>query len=148
MTLQTQTNKDFDLKFTKNPISNDVLIKVDRPNLHRFPALEQSMLNILMTSSQERRFSPKFGGNVQKSLFELMSDFEEISVPGEINIRETIRLALQNYEPRIQVTNIDFGTNRRYEDNSNRNKLEINISYMVPPVAEILTYTLGIKRVK
>ena len=148
MTLQIQTNKDFDLKFTKNPISNDVLIKVDRPQLNRFPALEQSILNILMTSSQERRFSPKFGGNVQNSLFELMSDFEEISVPGEINIREMIRLSLQNYEPRILVTNIDFGTKREYATIADNNKLNINISYMVPPVKEILTYTLGIKRVK
>lgn len=143
-----QTNKDFDLKFSKNPISNDVLIKIDRPELNRFPALEQSILNILMTGKQERRFSPKFGGNVQSALFELISDFEEISVPGEINIKETIKIALKNYEPRIQVKNINFGTKDEFKRNSDRNLLNINISYSVPPVAEVLTYTLGIKRVK
>jgi len=143
-----QTNRDFDLKFTKNPISNDVLIKIDRPELGRFPALEQSIHNILMTSTQERRFSPKFGGNVQKSLFELLSDFEEISVPGEINIRETIKIALENYEPRIEVKEINFGTDKDFAANADNNGLKISIRYSVPPVNEVLTYTLGIKRVK
>tara|TARA_B110000037_G_scaffold216147_1_gene274689 strand:- start:1199 stop:1648 length:450 start_codon:yes stop_codon:yes gene_type:complete len=143
-----ETNKDFDLKFTRNPISNDVLIKTDRPDTNRFPALEQSITNILMTNKFERRFSPKFGGDIQTSLFELMSDFEEISVPGEINIRETIKIALKNYEPRIRVNNISFGTKDEWMMGMNDNKLNITINYSIPPVNEVLTYTLGIKRVK
>jgi phage baseplate assembly protein W len=135
MAYATETNRDFDLKFMKNPISNDVVMKIDRPDRVRFPAIEQSITNILMTSKLERRFMPSYGGDVLKTLFELMTDFERISVPGEINIREIIKLSLKKHEPRIV-------------EDSNSNKLNIIIKYSVPPVYEVLTYTLGIKRVR
>ena len=145
MAYATETNKDFDLKFMKNPISNDVVMKIDRPNKSRFPAIEQSIANILMTSKMERRFEPAFGGNVLKTLFELMTDFDKMSVPDEINIREVIKMALTKYEPRITVENVDFGN---WKEDSNSNKLNITIMYSVPPVNEVLSYTLGIKRVR
>ena len=145
MAYATETNRDFDLKFMKNPISNDVVMKIDRPNLARFPAIEQSITNILMTSKLERKFMPAFGGNVLTTLFELMTDFDKISVPGEINIREVIKMSLKKYEPRIVVEDVDFGDWKR---DSNSKKLNITIMYSVPPVNEVLSYTLGIKRVK
>ena len=145
MAYSTETNRDFDLKFMKNPISNDVVIKIDRPDRARFPAIEQSITNILMTSKLERKFMPSFGGNVLKTLFELLTDFDQISVPGEINIREVIKMSLKKYEPRITVQNIEFGD---FKDDSNSNKLNITIMYSVPPVNEVLSYTLGIKRVR
>lgn len=145
MAYATETNRDFDLKFMKNPISNDVVIKIDRPERNRFPAIEQSITNILMTSKLERKFMPAFGGNVLKTLFELLTDFDQISVPGEINIKEVIRMSLKKYEPRIVVENVVFGD---FNEDSNSNKLNITIMYSVPPVNEVLSYTLGIKRVK
>ena len=145
MSYATETNRDFDLKFMKNPISNDVVMKIDRPNLARYPAIEQSITNILMTSKLERKFMPAFGGNVLTTLFELMTDFDKISVPGEINIREVIKMSLKKYEPRIVVEDVDFGDWKRDSDS---NKLNITIMYSVPPVNEVLSYTLGIKRVR
>lgn len=145
MAYATETNRDFDLKFMKNPISNDVVMKIDRPNLARYPAIEQSITNILMTSKLERKFMPAFGGNVLTTLFELMTDFDKISVPGEINIREVIKMSLKKYEPRIVVENVVFGD---FNEDSNSNKLNITIMYSVPPVNEVLSYTLGIKRVR
>jgi phage baseplate assembly protein W len=145
MAYATETNRDFDLKFMKNPISNDVVMKIDRPDRIRFPAIEQSITNILMTSKLERRFMPSYGGDVLKTLFELMTDFERISVPGEINIREIIKLSLKKHEPRIVVEDVSFGD---WKEDSNSNKLNIIIKYSVPPVYEVLTYTLGIKRVR
>ena len=145
MAYATETNRDFDLKFMKNPISNDVVMKIDRPDRARFPAIEQSITNILMTSTLERRFMPSYGGDVLKTLFELMTDFERISVPGEINIREIIKLSLKKHEPRIVVEDVSFGD---WKEDSNSNKLNIIIKYSVPPVYEVLTYTLGIKRVR
>jgi phage baseplate assembly protein W len=145
MAYATETNRDFDLKFMKNPISNDVVMKIDRPDRVRFPAIEQSITNILMTSKLERRFMPSYGGDVLKTLFELMTDFERISVPGEINIREIIKLSLKKHEPRIVVEDVSFGD---WKEDSNSNKLNITIMYSVPPVNEVLSYTLGIKRVR
>ena len=145
MSYATETNRDFDLKFMKNPISNDVVMKIDRPDRARFPAIEQSITNILMTSKLERRFMPSYGGDILKTLFELITDFESISLPGEINNREIIKLSLRRHEPRIVVEDVSFGD---WKDDSNSNKLNITIKYSVPPVYEVLTYTLGIKRVR
>ena len=145
MSYATETNRDFDLKFMKNPISNDVVMKIDRPDRARFPAIEQSITNILMTSKLERRFMPSYGGDILKTLFELITDFESISLPGEINIREIIKLSLRRHEPRIVVEDVSFGD---WKDDSNSNKLNITIKYSVPPVNEVLSYTLGIKRVR
>ena len=47
--MAVETNKDFDLKFTRNPISNDVVLKIDRPASNLYPSIEQSLRNILMT---------------------------------------------------------------------------------------------------
>ena len=104
------TNKDFDLKMTKVPngLSNggDIVMKIDRPNLNRFPSIEQSISNILLTSKKERRFDRLFGGSLYESLFDLSTDFNntnKFSSARAINIRQSIIIALKNYEPRIRV---------------------------------------------
>tara|TARA_B100000768_G_C11237911_1_gene358093 strand:- start:856 stop:1281 length:426 start_codon:yes stop_codon:yes gene_type:complete len=136
------TNKDFDLKMTKN-LENDIVTKIDRPNMNRFPSVEQSIANILLTGRGERRFQPLFGGDLHTALFELSTNFDSISVPGEINIKESIKIALENFEPRIKVLDVKFGS-----QSVDRHELNIELKYMIPPVTETLSYSLGIKRVK
>ena len=150
------TNKDFDLKMTKVPngLSNggDIVVKTDRPNLNRFPSIEQSISNILLTSKKERRFDRLFGGSLYESLFDLSTDFNstnKFSSARAINIRQSIIIALKNYEPRIRVLNVLLGEDKNQRNASiDRNELNVTIEYTIPPVEETITYTLGIKRVK
>lgn len=150
------TNKDFDLKMTKVPngLSNggDIVVKTDRPNLNRFPSIEQSISNILLTSKKERRFDRLFGGSLYESLFDLSTDFNStnrFSSARAINIRQSIIIALKNYEPRIRVLNVSLGEDKNQRNASiDRNELNVTIEYTIPPVEETITYTLGIKRVK
>ena len=150
------TNKDFDLKMTKVPngLSNggDIVMKIDRPNLNRFPSIEQSISNILLTSKKERRFDRLFGGSLYESLFDLSTDFNstnKFSSARAINIRQSIIIALKNYEPRIRVLNVLLGEDKNQRNASiDRNELNVTIEYTIPPVEETITYTLGIKRVK
>jgi phage baseplate assembly protein W len=150
------TNKDFDLKMTKVPngLSNggDIVMKIDRPNLRRFPSIEQSISNILLTSKKERRFDRLFGGSLYESLFDLSTDFNntnKFSSARAINIRQSIIIALKNYEPRIRVLNVSLGEDKNQRNASiDRNELNVTIEYTIPPVEETITYTLGIKRVK
>ena len=150
------TNKDFDLKMTKVPsgLSNggDIVMKIDRPNLNRFPSIEQSISNILLTSKKERRFDRLFGGSLYESLFDLSTDFNstnKFSSARAINIRQSIIIALKNYEPRIRVLNVSLGEDRNQRNASiDKNELNVTIEYTIPPVEETITYTLGIKRVK
>ncbi len=85
-----QTNKDFDLKFTKMP-SGDVKIKTDKPQLNQFPSIEQSLINILLTNKGEKPFNPAFGGDLYASLFELIPDIEFLSIPAQKKIKENIK---------------------------------------------------------
>ena len=150
------TNKDFDLKMTKVPngLSNggDIVMKIDRTNLNRFPSIEQSISNILLTSKKERRFDRLFGGSLYESLFDLSTDFNntnKFSSARAINIRQSIIIALKNYEPRIRVLNVSLGEDKNQRNASiDRNELNVTIEYTIPPVEETITYTLGIKRVK
>ena len=150
------TNKDFDLKMTKVPngLSNggDIVMKIDRPNLNRFPSIEQSISNILLTSKKERRFDRLFGGSLYESLFDLSTDLNSMnnfSSARAINIRQSIIIALKNYEPRIRVLNVFLGEDKNQRNASiDRNELNVTIEYTIPPVEETITYTLGIKRVK
>ena len=150
------TNKDFDLKMTKVPAglsnSGDIVMKMDRPNANRFPAIEQSIANILLTSKKERRFNRLFGGSLYESLFDLSTDLDsanKFTSARAINIRQSIIISLKNFEPRIRVLNVFLGEDKIQRNASiDRNELNVTIEYMIPPVEETITYTLGIKRVK
>jgi len=137
-----------------NGLSNggDIVMKIDRPNLRRFPSIEQSISNILLTSKKERRFDRLFGGSLYESLFDLSTDFNntnKFSSARAINIRQSIIIALKNYEPRIRVLNVSLGEDKNQRNASiDRNELNVTIEYTIPPVEETITYTLGIKRVK
>ena len=150
------TNRDFDLKMTKFPTglsnSGDIVMKFDRPQLNRFPSIEQSIANILLTSKKERRFDRLFGGNLYESLFELSTTLDgspKFNSAPAINIKQSIMLALNNYEPRIVVLNVSLGESEKLKNSAiDRNEINVTIEYMIPPVQEKITYTLGIKRVK
>lgn len=149
-----QTNKDFDLKFTKMP-SGDVKIKTDKPQLNQFPSIEQSLINILLTNKGEKPFNPAFGGDLYASLFELIPDIEFLSIPGQINIKENIKLVLEEYEPRINVMEVNFvgdGENRygkgSVHKSTDNNQINIEIKYIVPPATQMYEYTLQVKRVR
>ena len=90
-------NMGFGLKMTKVPTglsnSGDIVMKFDRPQLNRFPSIEQSIANILLTSKKERRFDRLFGGNLYESLFELSTTLDgspKFNSAPAINIKQSI----------------------------------------------------------
>ena len=71
------------------------------------------------------------------------------------DIKETIRLTIAEYEPRVVVTDVQFvgdGENRYGKGSVTRatdnNQLNIEIKYKVPPATEVFDYTLKVKRVR
>ena len=94
--------KDLSISFTRNKITNDLLVKKDDA------AVKQAIINILMTNKGERLFDSEYGSNVPSYLFEPL-DYATAS-----NINDAIREAL-TYEPRIKVLGVnvepDFDTN-------------------------------------
>ena len=87
---------DIDFSFQANPNTGDVGIMYDTE------AVRQSVKNILMTNYGEKLFKPDFGVNLRRFLFEPFdaSTYEAI--------REEVFVAIQNYEPRVRVEQVDI----------------------------------------
>lgn len=95
MVLQiSQRFSDISLSFTKNPVTNDVIA------LRNEDAIKKSVVNLVKTRIGERFFNGLLGTSIEDSLFELStSDINSV-------LDEEIRNLLNNFEPRIKLTNV------------------------------------------
>jgi len=102
-------------------IYSDFKFNIDNkePKLTDDYSIKQSIKNILFTDKGERQFEPEFGSHINQLLFEKMNPITELTLKNEIIF------ALQNYEPRISVVNIDVVPNY---DNQVYN---VKISYLI-----------------
>ena len=122
--------KDIDLTFRRNPITNDVLIKKD------ISAVTQALKNIILTNFFERPFSPAFGSNIWTELFEPMDEF------AVINIKDRMKTAIKNNEPRVSVLDITFEFDDKY------NSIAFSIYYRLPASEETFTTQFSVERVR
>ena len=95
--------KDLSISFTRNKITNDLLVKKDDA------AVKQAIINILMTNKGERLFDPDYGSDVPTYLF------DQLDYGTAANISDAIRECLSKYEPRIRINSLgvvpDFDQN-------------------------------------
>lgn len=84
---------DIDLSFT-NKTNGDVYKKTNAA------AVKQSIKNLLLTNTTEKPFQPYYGGDLTRFLFSLSEDFDEE------DLKDMIAAAIQNYEPRVIVKDI------------------------------------------
>ena len=124
------TYKDLDFTFKQNPNTNDVGIKKDNASI------SQSVLNILRTNHGERPFNYNFGANLRAYLFENMTNITAA------NMSTSINLALNNYEPRIEVLNTNVQT--REEDN----EVYITVTGKILSTNEIVDISTTIERLR
>jgi uncharacterized protein len=87
---------------------------------HGVTDIEQAIGMILGTAPGERPMRPEFGCDVHDYVFDTI-DAEMVG-----RVDTAIRKALDRWEPRIEVTEIDYDL-----DNVDEGKLEITISYRV-----------------
>jgi len=87
---------------------------------HGITDIEQAIRLILGTAPGERPMRPEFGCDVHDYLFDTI----DAEVVGRIDV--AIRTALDRWEPRIEVTDIDYDLDER-----DHGKLTITISYRV-----------------
>tara|TARA_R100000742_G_C4275868_1_gene96581 strand:+ start:1720 stop:2121 length:402 start_codon:yes stop_codon:yes gene_type:complete len=103
--------KDISLSFKKHPVTNDVIA------LKNEDAIKKSVINLCRTRLNERFFNELLGTSIEDSLFELAD--------GEIgsSIEEEIKTLLNNFEPRIALTNVFV------DDQLDNNALYVTIKY-------------------
>lgn len=94
--------KDVDLNFASKPGTEfvdgkkrgDIYKKIDER------AIEQSVLNILMTNNLEKPFQPLFGADLNSLLFGLSTQVSSSK------FRKTIRREIERHEPRVKVIDV------------------------------------------
>ena len=105
--------KDISLSFTRSPITNDVI------PLRNEDAIKKSVINLCRTRLTDRFFNELLGTSIEDALFELVG--EDIGV----SLEEEIKSLLNNFEPRIKLTQINI------EDDIDENGLYITIRYNI-----------------
>ena len=105
--------KDLSMSFKFNPLSGD-LITLKNEN-----AIARAVRNIVSTTPGEKFFDPDFGSSVGEILFE---NVDEISA---VSIQDEIRNCLGNYEPRVEL--IEVNVNPNYDEN----QFDVLITYRI-----------------
>ena len=90
---RSRSFRDISLSFKRHPITNDVTA------LKNEDAIKKSVINLVRTAIGERFFNDILGTSVGDALFELDTFDNDV-------LREEIIALLQNYEPRIDLTNV------------------------------------------
>lgn len=121
--------KDIDLTFAKRP-DNDVYKKNDAA------AVKQSVKNILLTNYAEKPFVPEFGANLNDFLFNLDTEFDSDL------IEESIIQAINDYEPRAQVLNVNVTTNGEYHE------IIATVTFRVLSTNDTVTIELDLTRLR
>jgi len=109
----SQGFKDISMTFQSNPLSSDLIA------LKNETAIARSIRNIVFTLPGEKFFNENFGSKVSRALFE---NVDEISAS---IIRDEIRNSINNYEPRVQL--IEVQTNPDYDNGS----FDVVINYRI-----------------
>ena len=105
--------KDLSMSFKVNPLNDDLI------PLKNESAIARSIRNIVFTSPGEKIFNPEFGSEISKVLFE---NIDEISA---ISIKDEIETSIRNYEPRVNLEEVDI------EPNYDNNQFDVRINYRI-----------------
>ena len=105
--------KDLSMSFKFNPLSGD-LIALKNEN-----AIARAVRNIVLTTPGEKLFDPDFGSSVSEILFENVDDITAVS------IKDEIRSSLTNYEPRVELIDVEV------EPNFDENQFDVLITYRI-----------------
>ena len=105
--------KDISMSFKFNPLSGD-LITLKNEN-----AIARAVRNIVLTTPGEKFFDPDFGSSVSEILFENVDEITAISIEDEI------KSSLNNYEPRVELIDVNV------DPNFDENQFDVLITYRI-----------------
>ena len=120
MAATSQSFRDFDLSFRKNPITKDV------NTLTNENAIKEAVKNIVRYNFYEKPFLPNFGGNTLAMLFELY----EAGNSGAIEAQ--IQNCVNNYEPRV----VCYDVEAQFDEDAN--ELSIIIRYLITGLPNVI----------
>ncbi len=129
VTSRSVSYTDIDLTFAKKP-SGDIFKKTDAA------AVKQAVKNLLLTNTAEKPFDPLFGGDLNRFLFSLDEEFDEVE------IEERVQTAISQYERRAVVRDV------RAILNPSSNNVDITVKFQVVNTLEDVELTVSLTRLR
>ena len=131
--IDTYIYRDLSLFFTPNPVTGDVTMVTDVQDIKR------SVRNLVMINRFEKPFHPEVASHVRDLLFERFT-------PITFNLlRNRIETVLENYEPRVSVTDIEIDDSGQAMDNNN---LNVRIFFTLKNDPQIQSVDILLERVR
>ena len=130
ITSRSRDYKDIDLTFSKKVNTGDIFKKTDAA------AVKQAVKTLLSTSQLEKPFLPDFGADLRDLLFEL-ADYDI-----ELETRLKIEKAIQRYEPRANLLDIDVRSDPDY------NSLSVTTTFKIVSTEETISFTTVVSRLR
>lgn len=127
---KTPDYSDLDLDFIAHPTTGDVVRKTGSD------AIKRSVRNLILTNFYDRKFRPGIGSNAQKLLFE---NANPLTVSF---LRDAIREVIENYEPRIQL--LDVQVQFDYDNNG----YNVGLAYIILNRSATVTTTIFLERIR
>lgn len=121
---------DLDLGFTVHPIKKDLLTLTDAE------AIKNSVKNLVLGQHYERKFHPEIGSVVTSLLFENATPITAI------NIENSIKNVLSNFEPRIRVKNV------LVDVSEDENGYQATIEFYILNTLEPVVFDLFLERLR
>ena len=123
---KSRSFKDFSVNFARNPFTDDLSV------VHNDNSIKQAVKNIILTSPGEKPFQPLIGSSVNRLLFEPLDAFTADT------IAEEIRTTINQYEPRVKLTNVEV------TPINEGNKLNVSLEYRIVglPIVETIEFVL------
>ena len=91
----SQSFKDISASFKVNPLNEDLIATKNET------AIARSVRNLILTKQGERFFNPILGSQVSALLFENIDKLTASAIADEI------RITIDNFEPRVELTEVD-----------------------------------------
>lgn len=130
MARNTRTFSDLDLNFLANPVTKDINKRLDEQ------AIKASVRNLIMTANYEKPFHPEIGSPIKSLLFELATPLLPIL------IEKAIRQTIDNFEPRVNLTNVAA---RLSDDN---NAVYVVVEFTIVNTSTVQTVNLTLNRTR
>ena len=116
---------DLSITMTAHPVTGNIAVKKNTE------AVIGALKNVILTNRFERPYNPLFGADIRNRLFE---NFDLIE---QVNIEEDIKAAINNFEPRVRVSEVTAISA------AGSNAVQINITFYI--VNEVQPLTVGIQ---
>ena len=129
-TRNTRQYSDFNLLFTKHPVTADITRKNDEE------AVKASLKNLISTKHYERPFHPEIGCQVYSLLFE---NFNPITAQV---MKKTIYDTINKFEPRVTVLDV------KIREDVDKNDLSVDIIFRLNNSEKPITLTTSITRTR